>query len=545
MTTGRWVVLALSLLLAAGCTIQPAGKRTQSAYVQRELSPAFSTVATAAQLGDDWQDTGWLRTVTEVYATLDGSRALLLRTGAHSLWLDGGGARSLSLDRSIDCADPGRGTIYTIKGSAERENDSILTRELPEGSWRMLMASTNIGWPGGRVSALARHALGDVLWANHWLPYQVNGRHLDVGYVTEDGDFISSGSIDRGESEVRTIGPVPLAGGDALIISGDAIWFVSSGIDGAEEVCSLPAGRECQLVADIAEPETAWLLVEPQRGGAGTAREGAGEEPGYLVAFNTHGAELARISTGDVRFTRIFGDWAKRRALLLHPSIGVALANAQTGELTWLLRQGGAAQLQLLPGGQVWAFVPDGIIGIEGDDLIRLAPKLAAEQVLTREQLALIKPAAEALRWQWDDVQLSPLVHEPGQLTLFNAGQVDADWAEFDWDLSRELVSRLLIARRPEPGDLKLPGLSDAQLDEQVLALLSALGWPDAAREAERGTHGADELNAFYRLRPADGEACEFQLWITSGATMLKLSAADDSPAPEPPPDDTGAEPAQ
>lgn len=543
MTTGRWVVLALSLLLAAGCTIQPAGKRTQSAWVQREVSPAFSTVATADQLGDDWQDTGWSQPVSDVYSTLAGDRALLLRGGA-PIWFDSGQACLLASDaslRGVSTADLNSRQAYDIVG---RLDSFLHAKDLPDGEWHEIRAGMeDVYYDKNLILGISSHAARKGIWLAH-VPQHGRGVAA-VGRVSAAGVYEPVTELPKDWG----FDLVALAGEDALAVTGGVVLYVDAASSEVEPVYTLPPHRTYVLAADSIDPSVGWLMVKAQRSRAGTAREITRGEPGYIVAFNTHGAELARISTGDVRFTRIYGDWANRRALLLHPSIGVALANAQTGELTWLLRQSGAAQLQLLPGGQVWAFVPDGIIGIEGDDLIRLAPKLAAGEVLTREQLAQVKPAAEALRWQWDDVQLSPLVHEAGQLTFFNAGEVDADWAEFDWDLSAHLVSRLLIARRPAAADLKLQGLSDAQLDEQVLAMLTALGWPEAAREAERGAHGDDELNAFYRLSPegaADGDAGEFQLWITSGATMLKLTAAEDGPAAqEIPPDGTGGEPAR
>jgi hypothetical protein len=545
MTTGRWVVLALGLLLAAGCTIQPAGKRTQSAWVQRELSPAFSTVATADQLGDDWQDEGCRQPVTQLFATLDGRSALLLGRGGTQRWFDKGHLQDLAAEPFIWEVDFSERRAYTVDRATEDENDHLLVRSFPVDEWQHLPATTGESWPGGRIIRVDRHPAGDGLWVCHWPPDGREGLTAVVGRISAAGEYSALAEVTRDPASRRGIEPVALAGGDVLVIAGDWVWHVDAAGSKAEPLFELPTDRSCILSADPVDPEVCWLLVFPEQRGAGTARGVPGNAPGRLVALNTQRDCLTQISTGSVKFVRVYGDWQNRRALLLHPSIGVALANAQTGELSWLLRQSGAAQLQLLPGGQVWAFVPDGIIGIEGDDLIRLAPKLAAEQVLTREQLAQIKPVAEALRWRLDDVQLSPLVHEAGRLTFFNAGEVDADWAEFDWDLSRELVSRLLIARQPESAELKLLGLSDAQLDEQVLAMLSALGWPEAAREAGRGKHNDEELNAFYRLSP-EGEAIgEFQLWITSGATMLRLTAAEGSPATqEMPPDDTGAEPA-
>ena len=183
----------------------------------------------------------------------------------------------------------------------------------------------------------------------------------------------------------------------------------------------------------------------------------------------------------------------------------------------WALRDGGEVPLHLVAdGAQLWALLPDGISGIAANRLLKLAPTLAAAQVLSRAEMQPVRTAVEALGWDWKSTLISPLSPHTGRITLFNAADPASELAELDWSPSRKHVSRLLAARPALDADVEFAALTPDAQKVRMQGLLTALGWPDAQVDELRSVSGSGEVTYTYSLKKDCPEGCapgEFGLW--------------------------------
>lgn len=558
------------VLVVAGCQPRPHGG-AQSGYIEQKFIQQFHQVVSAAQLGPEWQ-AGGAADLLQVYASHDGRRALLTLSGPDypALWVDGrAGAPAVAyaLDYPVLFADPDQGQVYSATAAVESTAPLLRQRELAQAGadWKKLLAAEYPAWDADAILAASRHPQSPMLWvvgsvgaapaveppvesapaenaqnrteaagAPHETPQLADEPQVYAAITAcrLTADFTPQApSTTLPAEDLDTLELAPLADGRALLHVGSKVFLADPESSAPlAEIFNAPGGRDFKLAADMDAGGVGWLYFPPQSSSDGTSRVAAPAQPGLIVAIDDQGQELGRVSAGAVPFDQFAGSWREQRCFLAANTAGVAQADFSKHSLGWLLRQGGDIPLKLVPQArELWAVLPDSIVGIALNDLAKLAPKLLAAQVLTAEQAALLKPAAQALNWDWPAVQLSPLLARTGRLTLFNALDQDASWAEFDWALSANHASRLLIARAPTAQELRLREQAPEQIDTYCHALLTALGWPEAQRDMARGSQDALELQYFYQLLPSAQPPLstgEFRLWITDQAAVLTLTAA-------------------
>lgn len=521
-------------LLAAGCPLRQYDTEHQPSLTAARAHALVTPLAAYDQLGDAWQQLNGAASVHDVYAAPDAKRALIrLRGwGGPALWYEDGTFTQTMLGHEPAFVDPAQGLMFKVEPQAEGQTDRLISYRLPR---REQQSAQPI--PRGEVLSLASQPGEHCAWFSIYRRAD-EGRDasLEVGWVDAETLFGFTLKMAETGAEPIAVQIVPLAAGGAVVDVDGALYHVMR--DGQQRRLAYepPAARGYSLSADQGNAAVLWVLGEPQTDGMGTGREAGESQPGELIAVHLDNGELARLPTGRAGFTKAAGDWDNRRALLVQAQTGVALADFTTGELTWLLRQSADTPAYLLPGGQVWAFGTDSVVQISADELIALAPKLAASELLTRDQAEVIKPLTKRLGWKWQDTQVSPLTGAEGSIAFFNTGNLDSSLAEFHWDLQNERASELHIARKPLATDRnKLERAAEQPQQPIGKPLLAALGWPDALWLEADSYLSSDEVRVLYELAPDQDPPGTFTLWITAEATFMQLDAQgtfDPAPAP-------------
>jgi hypothetical protein len=562
----RAAVLLSFLLLAgvaSGCHQQPRPAASSSVFVEQHFAGRFQNVASGAQLGAPWLAAGGAGGVQAVYAAHSGTGALLVLhgEGVPALWLGGSAATAalpLKLEHPPLYADVDQHLAYAAIPASSGNGPQLVRRDLAvaDAQWQTVLTAQAPGWVADQLYAVKAHPASPKLWLVGTIGSLAAGQEAAPPLAepapldqhppaTPEADAYGSVTLCRLDAnaaplaltellpvrDLDTLELAPLADGRALLHA-DSVLYIADP-DAADQIVKIHKDEdplEFQIFADLDEPTVAWLYYPPQSTDEGTNRAGEEFTPGYVVAIDTTGTELSRLEVGAVPFSQFVGEWRKRRCFLAASSSGVVLADLAKQQLSWLLRQGGEVPLYLLPAArQLWAAVPDGIVGIGLDDLVKLAPGLSAAQALSKEQIAELKPAVEALGWDWPATQLSPLMAQTGRLTLFDTADASASFAEFDWSMSAQHASRLLIARAPQDDDLAMLGQDMSEVDQYCRGLLATLGWSAAVRDETRGTQSPSELQVIYQLQPelkAPLSPGEFELWINDQAVTMSLTAA-------------------
>ena len=573
----------LLTVLAGGCHQQPR-PAAKSAFVGEHFVGRFQNVASAGQLGAPWLAAGGADGVQALYTSRSGAGALIVLAGdsVPALWVGSASASealSLQLEHSPLYADVDQHLAYAVLPASGAAAPQLVKRDVAvaDAQWQTVLTAQAPVWECDQITMVTAHPASGYIWLAGRIDGVATGEPAaptDTQEPTQPAppdEQAAPAEPQPGEQEnteqqpqseekpedygsvtlcrldaqgmpaaleqtlpVRDLDSVelaPLADGRALLRVDDVIYYADP--DAADQLVKIHKDEdplEFHIFADLDEPDVAWVYYPPQAESAGTNRPDEASSPGYAVAIDTSGSELSRMVVGDVPFSQFAGEWRKRRCFLAASSSGVALADLGKQQLTWLLRQGGEVPLYVLPAArQLWAAVPDGIVGIGLDGLVALAPSLNASQALSAEQIAEVKPAAEALGWDWDATQLSPLMAQTGRLTLFDTADETASFAEFDWSLSAHHASRLLIARAPTEADLAFLEQAASPVEQYCTSVLTALGWGQAERDSTRGTQSQSELQLIYRLAPELGPPLspgEFTLWITDQAVTMSLTAA-------------------
>jgi hypothetical protein len=114
---------------------------------------------------------------------------------------------------------------------------------------------------------------------------------------------------------------------------------------------------------------------------------------------------------------------------------------------------------------------------------------------------------------------------------LFNASDPGSELAELDWSPSRKHVSRLLCARAADDNDKQFATLPPNEQKQKLVALLTALGWPNARLDEAASTAGLDEMGGLtyaFTLSPSVAPGCstgQFSL-LQQDSVLLSLDAA-------------------
>lgn len=563
--------LALSLLLLAACTDRAGEKRNWRVHPQ--FHGQFETVAYDEHLGASWEAADGTRAVWSEPA---GQRALIVLrgSGVPALWLNRERslqAVPLELGHMPEYVDAQAGIAYAIDAQG-----LLVSRELPDGDWVVRFGAD--GPEQTAVIRVAAHPSAGTIWVALRAEPPALATPPDAPTSTELlGDDVSTevlsgprptmiandiaeergtippqlhrlppaGAVDT-EPPTRPLlqavrinsapgepidlpghGPVQiaaLADGSAVAAVAGTLYLLRDG-QPAREIYA--AERELTIAADNLEP-VVWVYVRPRSASSGTGRATIEPLPGIVLALKSDGSELARMAVGDVALSQLVGDWTNRRAVLARSSVGALALDFAAGRAYWPLRQGGDIPLHLVGGQLLWAVTDEGIIGITTHELLELAPQLAANQVLNREQSQRLRPVVEALGWRWSSVQVSPLMGESRRLTLFNAADISSEVAELDWSAARGHVSRLLIVRRPTETDRTLAS------PEATRELLATLGWSNAVQQTPGdGAEPSDAADEFVaeQVWSLDGNVVppaspgEFRVWVSDDSTLLSLDA--------------------
>ena len=554
MRTG--IAILLGLMLAACNQADKTNKVADaepSRFVRPEFTSQFRTIAPAEYLGAAWQDNGAAEGVRSIWADVSGDRSLILLRGEGypALWLNREHsllAEPVEFDYEPLYVNPVTATAYAADGG------KLLSRKLPDGEWETIFGSDG----SGTIFAVSGHQQGDSIWVV-FEDAQTRAEAADEASSTPSGVDMTPGTsaplvrevhgdpegIQRNLTAVRITGTalkqVTLPSGDpdaatqiAALKDGRAYASVGGDVflldpDGGATVGQqvYSTDRNVLLAADIVAP-AAWVYAQPRGASSGTGRSDESAVAGEVIAFDAAGKELMRQDVGQIHFSQLAGDLTNQRALLSRTGAGVLTVDFATASTTWALRDGGEVPLQLVgDGAQLWALLPDGISGIGAPKLLKLAPSLAAAQVLPREQIAPLRTAIEALGWEWKSTLISPLSPHTGRITLFNAADPASELAELDWSTSRKHVSRLLAARPSMDSDAQFAALAPEEQKLKMQELLTALGWPDAVIDELRSVSGNGEVTYTYTLRKDCPEGCapgEFGLW-QGDSVLLTLDA--------------------
>jgi len=524
-------LLLLGLALT-GCPIEQPNQKAAPAE-RRALTNAFAQLAVDSDLGDAWAELGGAPSAYSIAATPDAGRALIMLRGFSkpALWYANGKFTPTFLGHESVFPDPLLERVFEVEKRPEETTNQLLCYKLPKHEY---VSAHN--FPRGKVVGMANQPGEARSWFCVLGSNPASGaRSIETGWFNEDSLFGTSLNADPAVAESDGIRMVPLATGPALVLAGGQLHLLNG--NGQQEVLGIELEIEHinLLVADRADAAVFWVHYGPHPTVTASEELPLATVDGELVAYNLDGRELARLTTGSSTFSQLVGDWANRRALLAQPQTGIAAADFLTERFSWALRHGDESTVFILPGGQVWAFANEEVLSIAAQELLDLAPKLTAGELLTRDQAELIRPVCDSLGWDWPEVQLSPLSPGEGRLCFFNTGDLAASLAEFDWDLAKEHVSSLHLARRPTKDDLKyLPSPDDPPLPTGVARLLSMLGWQDSAVVEESAVRRTDELYLQIELAPEARPTGTFTFWITPESTYLHLDAQG-SFKPEPP----------
>jgi hypothetical protein len=558
MTLNMRIIIALLLtLLLCACNDSANNNKVAdsepSRFVRPEFATAFRTVAPAEYLGAAWQENGAAEGVRRIWADVSGDRSLILLRGEGypALWLNREHsllAEPVKFDYEPLYVNPATATAYAADGG------KLLSRKLPEGEWETIFGSDG----SGTIFAVSGHQQGDSIWvvfedaknaAEQTAEHSATPSEVDMTPGTDTpvvrevhGD---PDKVVRNLTAVRLTGTamkqVTLPSGDAdaavqiaalkdgrayAAVGGDVFLLdPDQGATVGQQVYS--TDRDVLLSADIVQP-AAWVFAEPRGASTGTGRSDEAAVAGEVVAFDSTGKELGRQDVGQIHFSQLAGDWTNQRALLARTGAGVITVDLASHSTTWALRDGGEVPLQLVgDGAQLWTLLPDGISGVGAGQLLRLAPTLAAAQVLPREQIEPLRTAVEALGWDWKSTLISPLSPHSGRITLFNAADPASELAELDWSTSRNHVSRLLAARPALDMDTQFAALTPDEQKVKMQELLTALGWPEAQIDELRSVAGNGEVTYTYTLKKECAEGCapgEFGLW-QGDSVLLTLDA--------------------
>lgn len=562
--------------MIAGCPTNSDSVRDSA--TKAPVRAQYGEIVFCDRMGAVWTDAGCPGSARSVWGDVEGNRALIvLRGGKQALWYDSGNLESVEMGRKPAWVNTALGVAYAIGDSKEGDDDVVLKRDLPQGEWEQVYSLTDEGYTNGNIQRIVGQSVTGQMWlvgkAQITLNYPPNAPPVtaQMYYYSVDG---TSNSF----SLVSTFKPHELGiwfavinavtnTGRLLTVDENSHLFALGPEGGIFPIESTPDDCEVQIIADVSDPQVVWVYLHPRLGGKGTGREGRRVDEGYLSAYRMgeepvwsmridtansrilasdsadrvgakeqESSMLASMKVGTVNFRAIAGDWTNRRALLADPSSGVALVDFEQNEFNWLMRNNGEVPLFLLPGGQTWALLDEGIVRLSVDELIALKPKLAASEVLNRDDIEQVKPVAEALGWGWPDTQISPLLTYTGRMTFFDAGGMDASLAEFDWDAENRRVSRLLVAREPTTDDQLLFVMNSENLTAYLSeTLLPVLGWPDVECAMDQRTQDEDELQITITLAPGERPIGKFQLWITTSATLLILDDSGSNRAEQPP----------
>jgi len=541
--------------MIAGCPTDSDSARDTTTKIP--VRAQYGGIVSCDPMGDVWADAGCPASARSIWSNIEGSRALImLRGGTSALWYDSGNLESVELGRKPAWVNAALGVAYAIGDSEEGKDDLVLKRSLPQGEWEQVFSCEDAYWDGLQIRSITGHP------ASSMVSLLVSGmpeyKPLDIDPATLEGDArqlleeyrslpptsskypeIKTGQL-TGDDEFKTES-FNVSGSDDtsdihIAVLADGTHLTGWGNEILELTYAIQENKDYQLVADVTDAQVFWVYIKPSQSGKGTGRDAPGSQPGGLFAINTDCELLGKMPVGTLEFNTLACDWANRRALLADPAYGVALADFEQYEFSWLMRNNGEVPLFLLPGGQTWALLDKGIVRLGVDELIALKPKLAASEVLNRDDIELIKPVAEALGWGWPDTQISPLLTYTDRMTFFDAGGMDASLAEFDWDAGDERVSRLLIAREPTGSDLNLLAMDNRGLATYLnKTLLPLLGWPGVECDISQRAQDEDERQVTAALTPDEQSTGEFQLWITTGAMLMTLGDGGNILTEEPP----------
>jgi hypothetical protein len=508
-------------------------------------------------MGEVWTDAGCPGSARNIWSDIEGNRALIMLSGGkQALWYDNGHLEHVELGRKPAWVNTALGVAYAIGDSEEGKDDLVLKRDLPQGEWEQVLSCEDVYWDGLQIRTIIGNPASSVV------SLLASGMHehkpMDIDPATLEGDArllleeyrslpptsskypeIKTGQL-TGDDEFKTES-FNLSGSDDtsdihIAVLADGSQLTGWGNEIRELTYTIQEDKDYQLISDVSDAQVCWIYIKPSLSGTGTGRTGTEIQTGGLFAINTEGELLGKILTGAVEFRSIAGDWANRRALLADPAYGVALADFELNEFSWLMRNNGDVPLFLLPGGQTWVLLDEGIVRLSVDELIALKPKLAASEVLNRDDVEHVKPVAEVLGWSWPDTQISPLLSYTERMTFFDAGGMDASLAEFDWDAGNKRVSRLLVAREPTDSDLDLLDMDNRTLAKYLnKTLLPQLGWTGAKCNISKRAQNENEQQVTAALTSDEQPPGEFQLWITTGATLMTLDDGRSILAKQPP----------
>jgi len=528
--------------LAAGCPVDQGGSHSATGTAALHPRALVSTLATYDQLGSAWEQLEGARSIYDISATADAQRALIrLRGwGGPAIWFADNTFTQTQLGFDPVFVDPAQGLTYKITEEAEGPTNRLSGYKLPR---RELTVTHEV--PRGRLLALSAQPDEQCAWfAIRRDAEGPRAATIEIGWFNPQQLFGITLKLPDQAPLPDHVRLVPLAAGGALVEAAGVLYHVDRAGTQQRLEYALPAEREYLLAADSANARVFWLHLAPVTASLSeaTAPDGnpkqaiAERQPGELLAVDLDGGELGRLATGVAAFSQIAGDWDQQRALLAQKHTGVVLADFAQHQLSWLLRQDADTPAYLLPGGQVWAFTGDRIVDIGADELIELAPKLSAAEMLSRNQAEELRPVTDALGWNWSEIQVSPLAGTEGEMAFFDTGDLAASLAEFVWNIEDQRVVRLHLTRTPTAADRELLAQSTDTVEAPARQLINVLGWPDAGWLADAGFSADDELKVLYELKPGQRPEGIFTLWITTGATYMQLDS-DGTFEPEPPPE--------
>lgn len=522
--------VVVALLLFA-CKRQVAETVEISKFVRSQESIEFDMVANYSTLGESWQAEGGASSIKRIHADSKMNRVLFELKGKSNkvLWLDfsqGRQLETLELKRPLVGVDLERQRVFQI-GAQASNYEALIAAKLPSFQTEKIWFNTV---EDGDIFLVATHPLAEQWWFIVQSPETTvnNGGVSSVVLCKVD---------DAGEGHLRRIDcenlspdcqMVCLADGSVLLNSQGFVYLATDADSQPRRIFSIPGGRRAEVFADTTIGNLGWVYLVPVNSGGGTGRSGKEELPGKLICLDLQGQVQGNIDTGSVRFSAIAGDWTNRRCLLIRDGVGIALADLEAGSLTWPLRVRDDIPLFLLPNaGQVWAMLPDAIVGIGLDELVELGPKLAADRVIDEDLESKLRPAVEAMGWKWPEIQVSPLMSQTGKLTLFDTSDPKSTWSQLDWAANKGRATSMLIARVPTITDLGILEMSEGGIDTWCRANLRALGWPQA--ELASSNLDKHEAHFTYKLVPSAKPPLtsgEFQVWITETAAFYSLEGA-------------------
>jgi hypothetical protein len=475
-----------ALALAACHGTAPTRSHGGPAARQTVQQLGFAPLATAEQLGPGWQTVRARHLLRTVVLAPDASAALLVFAAPVDWTIPAGGPPV-----------PANAVWLELGGQAPRATACVLPGALWAVDFKARMVECLGGVPAGEVPTQI-HAGG---------AQSVSMESAGGGYVWYD---VAAG---------HTVPVNPTAEQDGLRMGpfwvDDLIWF-----------------DDPSLAVDAKWKGAQWSYTLPASGSAGTGRTAAETRPGQLklaVGFKDQGT----VSTGSLPFHALTGDAGHTRAFLALEDAGVVLADLRPEAdppLRWLIRDSGSTQFLLRPeSDRLVVATADGLSMIGLAELAELAPRLSAAQALSSKQTRRLKPAVKALGWDWTAVQFNPLGSTPGRLGLLDSADPDSATAELEWSADAQHALRLFITRQPRPEDEALRTADPAARNQQVLDILSKLGWPAAVAEDNPAASAEGEVQQSWRLDPAataPRDPGRFSLWLTPDAAVWELRGA-------------------